>query len=157
TELERLASERMDLMTRTIELRRRGESEATLDILRTNSGKIIMDSARRVIAEMREYEDRRLEERTAVMRRNFDRATSIEIGAGVGLLALGFVLFMVHRDLSRREALEKALRQEATFQQQFMGILGHDLRNPLGAISMSAGHLRRAFSSTSDSDQATRI
>ncbi len=48
-----------------------------------------------------------------------------------------------------REALEreKLLRQEAErsvrYNQMFAGMLGHDLRNPLGAISMGANYLAR--------------
>jgi signal transduction histidine kinase len=155
----------MDIMLRTIDLARRGEHEAAVSIVRTNVGKTVMDRARRLIGEMREREDARLEERTDRMRRNFDRATRIEAAAGLGLIVLGLVLFMIHRDLARREALEKALRDEATFQQRFMGILGHDLRNPLGAITMAASHLERASMSVSDleaardtaSDMAKRI
>jgi signal transduction histidine kinase len=36
------------------------------------------------------------------------------------------------------------------FQERFIGILGHDLRNPLGAISMVAEKLERRASSSSD-------
>jgi signal transduction histidine kinase len=38
---------------------------------------------------------------------------------------------------------EEAARQTALFREQFMGILGHDLRNPLQAISGNAGLLLR--------------
>jgi signal transduction histidine kinase len=38
---------------------------------------------------------------------------------------------------------EEAARQAAVFREQFMGILGHDLRNPLQAITGNAGLLLR--------------
>ncbi len=38
---------------------------------------------------------------------------------------------------------EEAARQTAVFREQFLGILGHDLRNPLQAISGNAGLLLR--------------
>jgi signal transduction histidine kinase len=62
----------------------------------------------------------------------------------------GFALWL--RDVTRerleqrgaREALEQAqareerMEEEAEFRERFIGILGHDLRNPLNAISLSA-------------------
>ncbi|WP_224244882.1 sensor histidine kinase [Hyalangium gracile] len=62
----------------------------------------------------------------------------------------GFALWL--RDTTRerleareaREALERArareerMREEAEFRERFLGILGHDLRNPLNAITLSA-------------------
>jgi signal transduction histidine kinase len=145
-ELERLASDKMAEIHRTIDLHERGQIAAALDLIRGDASKAIMRNARRLISEMREREDKRLEGRTAALRANFDRAMWIEAGAGIGVLVLGFVLFAIHRDIARREVLENALREEAGFQQRFIGILGHDLRNPLGAISMTAGQLRRSLS-----------
>ena len=61
--------------------------------------------------------------------------------AGGGLLLLGFLLFRINRDIARRQQLEAELREEVFFREQFIGILGHDLRNPLSAIVMSARRL----------------
>ena len=38
---------------------------------------------------------------------------------------------------------EESLQRTVRFSEMFIGILGHDLRNPLGAIVTSASHLRR--------------
>ncbi len=141
-DLERIALGNLAGLRSTIELYQDGDRAAALDVVRSNDGKVQMDQARRLIADMRAQEDQRLEDRSAALRRNFDRAMWLDAGAGLGLLALGFALFSIHRDIARREVLEKALREETTFQQQFIGILGHDLRNPLMAIAMSASQLR---------------
>ena len=61
-----------------------------------------------------------------------------------GLLLLGLVLFVINRDIGRREALEKALRDQAALQERFIAILGHDLRNPLNAVLMAARRLKQA-------------
>jgi len=143
-ELESLATRKLDELRGTVELYRRGETAAALAIVRSDQGKALMDGARRVITEMRSHEDRRLEDRTMKARRKLDLALWIDGGAGIGLLALGFVLFTINRDMARREELEKALREAASFQEQFVAILGHDLRNPLGAISMAALRLQGA-------------
>ena len=43
----------------------------------------------------------------------------------------------------RLEAIERELRATAEFREQLLAIVGHDLRNPLGAIIMAAGLLLR--------------
>jgi signal transduction histidine kinase len=146
TELERLATEKLAVIRQTVALRQSGDTAAALSVVRSNEGKVLMDRIRRLVEDMRAHEDGQLEVRTATMRRNFDRAASIDMAAGAGLVAVGFVLFAIHRDLRRREALEAALREEARFQQQFIAILSHDLRNPLSAITMSAAQLQRSLS-----------
>ena len=47
-------------------------------------------------------------------------------------------------DATRRlEAIERELRGTAEFREQLLAIVGHDLRNPLGAITIAAGLLLR--------------
>jgi len=53
-------------------------------------------------------------------------------------------LFAINRDFGRRKALEKALRDQTALQEQFIAILGHDLRNPLNAVLMAARRLQQA-------------
>jgi PAS domain S-box-containing protein len=70
--------------------------------------------------------------------------------------------------LKRAEASERELRAVAEFREMFIGILGHDLRTPIGAIRMSAetlllhGHLddqdrRAAARIVSSSERVTRM
>jgi signal transduction histidine kinase len=62
-----------------------------------------------------------------------------------------------------REALslERAAREEAErgvrFNEMFAGMLGHDLRNPLGAITMGANYIARVESGEKAIKAATRI
>ena len=44
---------------------------------------------------------------------------------------------------ARAEASERELRAVAEFRERFIGIVGHDLRNPLGAINLAADTLVR--------------
>jgi signal transduction histidine kinase len=58
----------------------------------------------------------------------------------------------------RAERSERELRAMAEFREMFIGVLGHDLRNPLASISMSAGSLlRRGHLHEHDAELATRI
>jgi signal transduction histidine kinase len=140
-ELERLASAILADVRRTVVLYQQGQREAALATVR--NGEAVLDQARRLIGQLRDEEDQQLEQRTAAAVRNLDVAMWIDAGAGLGLLLLGFLLYAINRDVARREALEAALRDSARFQEQFVGILGHDLRNPLNAISGSADLLLR--------------
>jgi signal transduction histidine kinase len=142
-QLEKVAGLTMDELELTIDLYRRGEKAAATAVVRTNRGKRLMDEARRLIAHLRSHEDEQLNRLTNQARRRLDLATWIDLAAGLGLIALGFALFLINRDLARREVLESALQEETTFQQRLIAILGHDLRNPLTAISMAAGMVSR--------------
>jgi signal transduction histidine kinase len=47
----------------------------------------------------------------------------------------------VNVDITHQKEIEAELREEATFRERFLGILGHDLRTPLSAISVGASLL----------------
>jgi signal transduction histidine kinase len=46
-------------------------------------------------------------------------------------------------DVTRLKEVEEALREEAVFRERFLGMVAHDLRNPLAAVAMSASSLLR--------------
>jgi signal transduction histidine kinase len=48
-----------------------------------------------------------------------------------------------HEALERSRAREERMEEEAEFRERFIGILGHDLRSPLSAISLSVRALAR--------------
>jgi len=58
------------------------------------------------------------------------------------LLGIGCVVL----DITERKQAEQALEQAVSFREQLLAVLGHDLRNPLGAITASAFQLTRAES-----------
>jgi signal transduction histidine kinase len=155
-DLERLAVAKMGEVRRSVELFQRGEAGEALALVRSNQGKSLMDSVRRAIEELRAQEERQLEERTVATRHNLEVAMWIDAGAGLGLLILGFILYAIHRDIARREALEVALRESAAFQERFVGILGHDLRNPLNAVSIGAELLLRREGPAQDQPATVR-
>jgi signal transduction histidine kinase len=103
-----------------------------------------MHQVRQLVGAMAAHEDSRLEGRTVTAQRNLDAALWIDVAALVGLLVLGWMLFAISRDIGRRQALEKALRDQAVLQERFIAILGHDLRNPLNAVLMAARRLKQA-------------
>lgn len=68
----------------------------------------------------------------------FDRGVVARDEAGRPVRMVGSMMDMTER----KRALE-LLAEEAQFRERFIGILGHDLRNPLNAISLSARALKR--------------
>ena len=136
--LEPLIAATVKDLRRTVDLYRRGSTAAALAMTRPDEGKRSMDQARRILGDMRLRADELLDQRTVKIRRRLDIAIWVDAFAGGALLVLGFMLFATYRDLRRREELESALMEGAAFQEQFLGILGHDLRNPLSAVSMAA-------------------
>ena len=60
-------------------------------------------------------------------------------------------------DITERKRTEERMRQEALLRERFVGILGHDLRNPLSAILLSVGELRRRALSATQQQMAQRI
>jgi len=143
-ELEPLVFAKLEEFHKSVDLYQRGQRDAALSIVKLDDGKSIMDNARRVIARMRARADDLVSERTAKSRRTFDRAMWIAGGAALGLLVLGMILFRINRDIARRKTLESALREAAAFQEQLVGIVGHDLRSPLMAILMTVKKLLRS-------------
>ncbi len=63
------------------------------------------------------------------------RASGAPVRSEDGMLLGGVVAF---EDVSEQKAVAREREQIAQFQEQFLGILGHDLRNPLNAITMAA-------------------
>ncbi len=53
------------------------------------------------------------------------------------------VLASISQDISEQKRQEQEARQRAEFEQYLAGIVGHDLRNPINAISLSAAQLLR--------------
>ena len=156
-ELQRLTVKKLDELRFTIDLQLHHETAAALAIVRSDDAKRLMDRVRTRLADLRDEEDQGLEARMVAARRRLDRAIWIDAVAGTALLLLGAVLFRISRDIARRGQLERELREEVYFREQFIGILGHDLRNPLSAIMMSGRRLNAPFVSGEAAARAGQI
>jgi len=78
--------------------------------------------------------------------------------AVIGLFTLFAELIGFHIDTTRKLASSQAQllieRQASELREQFIGVLGHDLRTPLGAITIGAALLKR---SSLDNDQQEAV
>jgi CHASE3 domain sensor protein len=68
--LKFLLTQKLTSLRNNVELRRTRGFEAALAVINTGEGKALMDDLRRVVAEMREHELRRLQERDALLKRD---------------------------------------------------------------------------------------
>ncbi len=82
-----------------------------------------------------------------------DRGVLARDGQGRPVRMIGSMM-----DITERHRALERLAEEARFRERFIGILGHDLRNPLNAITLSARALRRRSAISSAQTQlAQRI
>jgi signal transduction histidine kinase len=81
------------------------------------------------------------------------RARSLEHELARRIQLEGALRDALVREQFAREEAERALR----FHEVFAGVLGHDLRNPLGAIVMGASYVARASTSEKITRSAARI
>ncbi len=147
-ELERLIGLRFQLLALTGRGNQGGAPDPALaaDMLR---GKDAMDDLRRVLSEIDQEEARLLIERTEASERQ-RRWTFFLLIGGTSTFAL--VVAGIWAERRRTEAQRKQL----DFVERFIGVLGHDLRNPLNSILMGAQLLQRSASER-DRKTAERI
>ena len=82
-----------------------------------------------------------------------DRGVLSRDGEGRPVRMIGSMM-----DITERTRALERMAEEARFRERFIGILGHDLRNPLNAITLSARAMRRRSASSSTQTQlAQRI
>ncbi len=102
--LEHLATEKLAELKETVDLRRAGNTEAALALVREDRGKDLMDRMRVVIEEMKATERTQLE----VRQRDWDAAASRSVlvtwvGSGLLLFLIGAAAFMTSRDFRQAQ------------------------------------------------------
>jgi signal transduction histidine kinase len=103
--------------------------------------RVTASEAGRLLTEMQAIEEERSEGQTERMFADLELATRSDVVAALALILVGALLWILRRDV-RRADLEGALADAARVQDQLLGIVGHDLRNPISAVLMSASFLR---------------
>jgi PAS domain S-box-containing protein len=78
--------------------------------------------------------------------------TPIEVEVAVKGLSDGRFISLT-RDVTQRRRVQEELQRDLEFRERVMGVLGHDLRNPLAAIHMAASLLLRRGALTAPSQR----
>ena len=123
--LEPTVTQKLDELAETIALKRAGQADTALELVRTGRGKAFMDRFRVVIAEMSSVEERLLDERTANWQDSVTWSTYVTYGgSGVLLIAMMLIAWLASRDFRNREAEAWVRRVQTELNAQMQGDLG---------------------------------
>lgn len=114
--LEALAGQRIDLLGQVIRLRKDRGLQATLEFLRTNQSRKLMNEVRQIIDGMEANERKLLSERQAAANTSARRTIALFlIGIFVSFAILACVYYLIYREITERQQVEKTLQQERNF------------------------------------------
>ena len=146
--LEPITTQRLDHLAQTITLKRAGQADAAVEIIRSGRGKLLMDRLRAVIAEMNVVEEHLLEERTKDWEDSVTWSTYVTFGgSGVLLCVVILIAWFASRDFCTLEAeawlrrvqialntrLQGDLRVES-LGEKILGVLVENLDAQVGAV-----------------------
>jgi PAS domain S-box-containing protein len=110
--IEELASAKLRELQQSIELRRTVGSEAALAVVQTHVGKGVMDRIHSLLGELEGEEKSILERRVDQRSRRLWWASRVGISSSaLALIVVGFSTLAVNRNVRRRAASERALRE----------------------------------------------
>ena len=122
--LEPTMTEKLDELAETIALKRAGQADAALEIVRSGRGKVPMDQLRAVLAEMNMVEEHQLEERTAEWQDSVTWSTYVTLGGSVVLLcAILSIAWLASVDFRTREAEAWLRRVQMALSRRMQGDL----------------------------------
>jgi len=137
-ELRLVSAAKADLLRRAIALRERGDPAA---FARVTGGEAddLLRQLRSVVAQMRDEETGLLGTRLRQLERA-DRWSGIVTWGGAALLTLllAIAALMVRDEVRRRQEQAEERARVLEYQERLIAIVGHDLRNPLTAVLVSA-------------------
>ncbi|HYY51352.1 MAG TPA: CHASE3 domain-containing protein [Myxococcales bacterium] len=136
--LRALLERRSEALSRAVDLRERGDP-AALDPAQTAAAVERMQSMRAILREMGEEENALLADRLRRLTRADRWSMGVTLGGAILLLVLAATAAVVVRgDLRRREEQARDRARVLEYQERLIAIAGHDLRNPLTAVLVSA-------------------
>ena len=104
---------RLDELRRTIALMKAGDRPAALKVVRSDTGKAMMDDLRKDIAAMRRAEDDLLERRSdKSAARHRATVLSILLPAVIGIVLVGVVYYLSHRNVRRERRAAFVLAEQ---------------------------------------------
>lgn len=142
-EIKRLSNSKYAELAKTISLNDNGLRQESLNLVKTDEGKLLMDSIRFLIAELRQIEKENLKENNAAMDKLYRTSSWSIIIAGILLIGiLGFLYGFLRPLFKRIDNANRVLRENqiliASKNQQlehFAYITSHDLKEPLRTIT----------------------
>ena len=127
----------------SIERRKKGDPSSG-ELVSSGAARETMRQVRQLVAQMSDEEASLLAERLAGLRNAERWSLAVTLGGAVLLLALATAAAaMVRGALRRREEQAEERARVLEYQERLIGIVGHDLRNPLTALLVSAQMLQQ--------------
>ncbi|MBE9200951.1 MULTISPECIES: response regulator [unclassified Nodularia (in: cyanobacteria)] len=116
TTVETLIAARLAGIKQNIELRQNQGFEASLQVIKTNQGKNLMDDIREMINAMEQEEQERLQQQSLAARSS-RRNTIMTVAIAICLcfIILAFVYYQIYREVSERTRTEEILKKERNF------------------------------------------
>ncbi|HYC71771.1 MAG TPA: CHASE3 domain-containing protein [Opitutaceae bacterium] len=139
-----LIAQRVEHAAQGIALRRSGATAAAVAHVATGEGKSLMDEIRRLFDELRQREDRRLDERLAAVRRTATwTTTALALGLTIDFVLLGLVFSIARQGLRIRARAVRELEEARKYSDSIV----ETVREPLLILSEDLHVVRanRAF------------
>jgi signal transduction histidine kinase len=137
--LRELLKAKAETLGRAIELRRAGDVSASTATVASGKAGALMARIRTVLAAMSDEESSVLRVRLEEVSHADSWSGAVTLGGAVLLVVLAIAAAaMVRGDLRRREELADQRARVVEYQERLIGLVGHDLRNPLTALLVSA-------------------
>jgi len=162
--LDRLITERLDLLARTIEMQETGDRQAALDLVKSGLGRTRMDDIRAIVAEVNGAREKLLAAQQANLR---ETTVWVRLAEILGVLVLCFTAAVIFRqsvvtlEAQRfvRESQEAALTAATAAnhaKSAFLATMSHELRTPMTAI-IGMCDLLLAGKQSADERQITQL
>jgi PAS domain S-box-containing protein len=112
-ELETNITPRLEELRQTVALVKQGDRPAAMKIVRSDTGKAMMDDLRERVAAMRQEEDRLLRQRADESKASFrTTVVSILLSAVIGVVLVSVVFYLSRRNLLIRQRAAEVLAEE---------------------------------------------
>jgi len=134
-ELDQAIDAKLAELSVSLEAYKNQSPEAAASIVKTHDGKVAMDKVRDIVSDIQKSELHRRQDLVG----EFDAKVGHAVGSllvstvvGAGVIALGF--YFMQRQIAARQQLAQHLEAANQNKNQFLAMLGHELRNPLAAV-----------------------
>ena len=135
TRLDAAMTDKIRELQATIQLRREQGFDAALLLVQQQTGRQAMDRIRTIFDEFVKAEENRRAQLSAEATERARRSLlllGLAALLGAGVIAVGFYLIL--REMASRQQLAEELKATDRKKNEFLALLGHELRNPLAAV-----------------------
>jgi PAS domain S-box-containing protein len=119
--LQKIINIKLKTIQDTIELRQSQGLTETIDVIKTNEGKNIMDNIRQIIHNIETQKNQELQQQLQLAQVRADQ-TIVTLGIGVGAILLLFtgIYYFIAHEVNQRKLIEDTLKQERNFISQVL-------------------------------------